>query len=884
MTNTGKPDCFTRPSLYEVAKAGSEFSLQTWVDMNKPSRDVKPVSFLAEKILAILLIRIIALLSSRDMTPSLPIFQDLSTSTICHTILSQNVYHESSSCHHINHKKEDFLPGEEKERDNNEESENENESESESECDEDFGRLELQWPKIITEEIVAQLYEYIHKILDMYRSVSYHNREHACHVFISAHKLLDMVLCEYDYSNQISSSPIRKKLRPTYGLKSDPLLQLAFLFSALVHDVDHTGVSNRQLVLESDELAIMYNDQSVAEQRSLAIAFSLLMKNDYKPLRDLIFHDDDYQRFRKVVIDLVLCTDIASPERVQIVKSKWKEAFGDKNRPSSIGHRLVAQQSSHSFSDHSTINGQGKEDQPKRRTSTLLPPTDDLADLDDIEDAPERPPDFKPREVFLEKKKSLTFSEKKIKNAWKSKPADPSTGKATLFRQFIKTRGSLTMLLGFKSSKNNDGGVDDSVSSRQDGSSHNHGNSCHDDSDTKGKKNGKKRFVHSLRQTFKMKKKPSLKNGKDCSKAEVKQEREVDFAPPKQVKTQQKPDLVSQPVTATKSMGDLTLSSSGMKGILDEYEDDDLSFSSEFSDGTSVYTSNHGEGELGNVHRKRYYQTKNAKSTDFRRSDITFDKPRQSYYTHEQFRRRVSAKRPDIRRESSSKSSGTTKSNEGKPRATRRQSRNKKMRRRFTEPPNSLLSNRKKFHFRLGIRRALDLTGNQIDAYERVSKRMSENDPDRPDALKVIVVLEQLIKAADVAANMQAWDTMVAWCKRLFQEQKVRTASLLKHLPFYIFFLMFIHQACFVEGRGEDPITEWHENQIAFFESYTMPLACKLVETGVFEFEASQELVNGVRQNNIRWMIEGMDVIEKMVMEWERLQEGKSPCRSSTLP
>ena len=121
---------------------------------------------------------------------------------------------------------------------------------------------------------------------------------------------------------------------------------------------------------------------------------------------------------------------------------------------------------------------------------------------------------------------------------------------------------------------------------------------------------------------------------------------------------------------------------------------------------------------------------------------------------------------------------------------------------------------------------------------------------DDPDEFKVIVILEQLMKAADVAANMQGWETMVSWCKRLFEEQK----------------------KCHDDGRGEDPITEWHENQLGFFESYTMPLACRLAETGVFGFEEVQMLVNGVRQNNTRWMIEGRSVLNKMVKEWSNKQ------------
>ena len=90
-----------------------------------------------------------------------------------------------------------------------------------------------------------------------------------------------------------------------------------------------------------DDLAILYNDQSVAEQRSLAVAFTTLKEDKYEALRTVLFDDDDsggndkktsnnanedFFKFRKLVIDLVLVTDIASPERTQIVKSRWKEA------------------------------------------------------------------------------------------------------------------------------------------------------------------------------------------------------------------------------------------------------------------------------------------------------------------------------------------------------------------------------------------------------------------------------------------------------------------------------------------------------------------------------------------------------------------------------
>jgi hypothetical protein len=75
---------------------------------------------------------------------------------------------------------------------------------------------------------------------------------------------------------------------------------------------------------------VLYNDQSIAENWSLYVGFSELLQDDFANLRSALFLTEDvYAKFRKQVINLVLSTDIASPERTQIGKSKWKEAFGD---------------------------------------------------------------------------------------------------------------------------------------------------------------------------------------------------------------------------------------------------------------------------------------------------------------------------------------------------------------------------------------------------------------------------------------------------------------------------------------------------------------------------------------------------------------------------
>jgi 3'5'-cyclic nucleotide phosphodiesterase len=63
----------------------------------------------------------------------------------------------------------------------------------------------------------------------------------------------------------------------TYGITSDPLTQFGVIFAALIHDVDHWGVSNAQLICEGAPIAAKYKNKSVAEQNSLDLSFNLLL-------------------------------------------------------------------------------------------------------------------------------------------------------------------------------------------------------------------------------------------------------------------------------------------------------------------------------------------------------------------------------------------------------------------------------------------------------------------------------------------------------------------------------------------------------------------------------------------------------------------------------
>jgi 3'5'-cyclic nucleotide phosphodiesterase len=272
--NSSSVPSYAATALALTVTEWNQLGLDTY-DENLSESDL--VNVLVKRVTSLLLIRIVAYVLSRDIDEyfDASAFADLSTSTICRTVLvEQKPWHE-------------YAPE-------------------------------------LTDEFIDQLESYVRTILTGYKETPYHCKEHAFHVVLSVNKLTDLM---------IQTNP---KTTKTFGLRYDAMAQLALIFGALVHDVEHTGVPNRQLVAENDSLAILYNDQSVAEQRSLFIAFEELLKPERRVLLTTLFpfqngklDSPEYRRFRKMVIDIVLSTDIASPDRSQLTKSKWKEAFGD---------------------------------------------------------------------------------------------------------------------------------------------------------------------------------------------------------------------------------------------------------------------------------------------------------------------------------------------------------------------------------------------------------------------------------------------------------------------------------------------------------------------------------------------------------------------------
>lgn len=142
-------------------------------------------------------------------------------------------------------------------------------------CDTNHEREQQDFDAIvISENIVKQLNEFVSMIAQMYHNNSFHNFEHASHVTMSVVKLLSRIVAPSDLAFD-ENKPIMIDSWPhahTYGITSDPLTKFACVLSALTHDIDHPGVTNTQLVIESTSTAIKYKNKSVAEQNSIDLA------------------------------------------------------------------------------------------------------------------------------------------------------------------------------------------------------------------------------------------------------------------------------------------------------------------------------------------------------------------------------------------------------------------------------------------------------------------------------------------------------------------------------------------------------------------------------------------------------------------------------------
>jgi hypothetical protein len=134
----------------------------------------------------------------------------------------------------------------------------------------------------------AQLNTFYETIETLYQDNPYHNSRHGTEV---AHATL--YFCRHTDLN---------KYLVLHELN-------AAIVASFCHDVAHPGVNNRFLLNVRDKLAYRYNDASVLENMHAATVFKLLGTDDANFMAN--FETTQFNRTRKIIIDMILETDMA---------------------------------------------------------------------------------------------------------------------------------------------------------------------------------------------------------------------------------------------------------------------------------------------------------------------------------------------------------------------------------------------------------------------------------------------------------------------------------------------------------------------------------------------------------------------------------------------
>jgi len=101
---------------------------------------------------------------------------------------------------------------------------------------------------------LKQLREYVSEVADLYNNDNpFHNFAHASNVVMAVNKYMNRIIAATEINLGDNEERYRSSVQAalhdhTYGITSDPLTLFAAAFSALIHDVDHPGVPNPQLI------------------------------------------------------------------------------------------------------------------------------------------------------------------------------------------------------------------------------------------------------------------------------------------------------------------------------------------------------------------------------------------------------------------------------------------------------------------------------------------------------------------------------------------------------------------------------------------------------------------------------------------------------------
>lgn len=163
----------------------------------------------------------------------------------------------------------------------------------------------------------AQLRNFVVAIENTYNDNHFHSFFHAYHVIISMENLV----------KALHQEPATSTTKTHFH--QDPLNAFALIFSALIHDAGHTGMTNKILEEQNNPLATRYNQdgEPIAERYSLDLAFERLFNNKCDDFLSAIIPTEiDKIKLCQVLFHSVLSTDITSKDRNQFSIKRYQLA------------------------------------------------------------------------------------------------------------------------------------------------------------------------------------------------------------------------------------------------------------------------------------------------------------------------------------------------------------------------------------------------------------------------------------------------------------------------------------------------------------------------------------------------------------------------------
>eukprot|EP01050_Picozoa_sp_SAG11_P005218 SAG11_NODE_359_length_10228_cov_7.861388_5_plen_298_part_00 len=173
----------------------------------------------------------------------------------------------------------------------------------------------------------TKLKNFLFVIEQGYRALPYHSSAHAADVVQALYCLLKMD----EFQAHIDQEHKHIEL-------------LACIIAACIHDFKHPGRSNAFEVNSESDVALLYNDHAVLENMHLAESFEVMRQPECNFIDN--FERNQWKDFRKLVVDLVLATDLGSHFKFfGEFKSRFLggEAPADTNVYGSESHTMLRQ-------------------------------------------------------------------------------------------------------------------------------------------------------------------------------------------------------------------------------------------------------------------------------------------------------------------------------------------------------------------------------------------------------------------------------------------------------------------------------------------------------------------------------------------------------------